>query len=309
MRAILCHAWGPVEFLRLGDAPAPVPGDAYDIEWVDIAEPDAGPGDAPVQTGERPMLASGPFVQTTRELETLVVGVFAGRPVYLRDVATATDGPEEPSTYTRISFGHGAKAEHPADAGAGTDYPAVTVGIARRKGSNAVRVAEDNPLYEGKVPYHFLRLLGDALYHRGRLDEAAAAYGRALEAKAELGHGDILFRASQLALGYEGDEPKLGTNFLLGYSVQLHADQVVLARHDYNETVVARSSIPFALGGTHHVEIGAIGSHFEVTVDGSLAIEADDPTPHLFGGVGLRASDSKIVAHRLDLRSADPELP
>lgn len=28
MRAILCHAWGPVEFLRLGDAPAPVPGDA-----------------------------------------------------------------------------------------------------------------------------------------------------------------------------------------------------------------------------------------------------------------------------------------
>jgi NADPH2:quinone reductase len=28
MRAILCHAWGPVESLRLGDAPAPVPGDA-----------------------------------------------------------------------------------------------------------------------------------------------------------------------------------------------------------------------------------------------------------------------------------------
>jgi NADPH2:quinone reductase len=28
MRAILCKAWGPVESLRLGDAPAPVPGDA-----------------------------------------------------------------------------------------------------------------------------------------------------------------------------------------------------------------------------------------------------------------------------------------
>ncbi|HKZ05312.1 MAG TPA: NADPH:quinone oxidoreductase family protein [Methylomirabilota bacterium] len=28
MRAMLCDAWGPVESLRLGDAPAPVPGDA-----------------------------------------------------------------------------------------------------------------------------------------------------------------------------------------------------------------------------------------------------------------------------------------
>jgi len=59
--------------------------------------------------------------------------------------------------------------------------------------ADAVRVAEANPLYEGKIPYHFLRLLGDALYHRGRHDEAAAAYGRALEAKADLGHGDALF--------------------------------------------------------------------------------------------------------------------
>jgi hypothetical protein len=27
MRAMLCHAWGPVENLRLGDAPVPVPSD------------------------------------------------------------------------------------------------------------------------------------------------------------------------------------------------------------------------------------------------------------------------------------------
>lgn len=85
---------------------------------------------------------SGPFVQTTREAETLVVGVFAGRPVYLRDVATITDGPEDPTTYTRISFGAGAKGERPAEAGRGTDFPAVTVGVAKRKGSNAVSVAQ-----------------------------------------------------------------------------------------------------------------------------------------------------------------------
>lgn len=58
---------------------------------------------------------------------------------------------------------------------------------------DAVKVAGENPLYEGKIPYHFLRLHGDALYRRGRLDEAAAAYRRALDARSELGHGDALF--------------------------------------------------------------------------------------------------------------------
>lgn len=59
--------------------------------------------------------------------------------------------------------------------------------------AEAVKVAEENPLYEGQVPYHFLRLLGDTLYRRGRHDEAIAAYGRALKAKSELGHGEAIF--------------------------------------------------------------------------------------------------------------------
>jgi multidrug efflux pump subunit AcrB len=86
---------------------------------------------------------SGPFVQTIREAETLVVGVFSGRPVYLREVATLTDGPEEPTNYTRISFGPASKVEYPLEASSGTDFPAVTVGIAKRKGSNAVAVARE----------------------------------------------------------------------------------------------------------------------------------------------------------------------
>jgi tetratricopeptide (TPR) repeat protein len=58
---------------------------------------------------------------------------------------------------------------------------------------DAVRVAAENPLYEGKVPYHFLRLLGEARCRRGRLDEAIDAFRRAMEAKSELGHGDAIF--------------------------------------------------------------------------------------------------------------------
>ncbi len=51
------------------------------------------------------LVESGSFLQSAREIESLVVGVHAGRPVYVRDVATVTDGPEEPANYTRISFG------------------------------------------------------------------------------------------------------------------------------------------------------------------------------------------------------------
>ncbi len=79
----------------------------------------------------------GPFVQTAKELETLVVGVFAGKPVYVSEIAKVLDGPEEPVTYTRISFGPGTR-NRPEGV---TDYPAVTVGVAKRKGSNSVSVA------------------------------------------------------------------------------------------------------------------------------------------------------------------------
>lgn len=57
----------------------------------------------------------------------------------------------------------------------------------------AVRVAKENPLYEGKVPYHFLLLHGQALERRGRFGEAADAFREALLAKAERGHGDARF--------------------------------------------------------------------------------------------------------------------
>jgi tetratricopeptide (TPR) repeat protein len=74
----------------------------------------------------------------------------------------------------------------------------------------AVKVAEENPLYEGQVPYHFLRLLGDAHLKKGQLDDAVAAYQRALGAKSDFGHGEARFgmgkafyRKGELAKAFE----------------------------------------------------------------------------------------------------------
>ncbi len=53
------------------------------------------------------LVESGGYLQSAAEIKRLVVGVDAGRPVYLGAVARVEDGPAEPSTYTRISFGPG----------------------------------------------------------------------------------------------------------------------------------------------------------------------------------------------------------
>jgi multidrug efflux pump subunit AcrB len=85
----------------------------------------------------------GGFLKTVEDVRSLVVGVFDGRPVYLEDVARVIDGPSEPDDY--VFFGTG-----PAASEIGIDgddslmgvYPAVTLTVAKRKGTNAVAIAE-----------------------------------------------------------------------------------------------------------------------------------------------------------------------
>lgn len=105
-----------------------------------------------VQGNEEVKLDAGRFLRSAREVEDLVVGVQEGRPVYLKEVAEVKDGPDEPGTYTRIMLGELAytsrdpNSEHePAPGGIQrqADYPAVTVGVGKRKGTNAVWVSDE----------------------------------------------------------------------------------------------------------------------------------------------------------------------
>jgi multidrug efflux pump subunit AcrB len=78
---------------------------------------------------------AGAFLGTPEEVGELVVGVHAGIPVYLRDVASVVLGPDRPEQYVRFVNGPAART------GAGV-YPAVTVAVAKKPGTNAVAVAE-----------------------------------------------------------------------------------------------------------------------------------------------------------------------
>ena len=77
------------------------------------------------------LLQTGTFFRDARDVGAVVVGVAEGRPVYLRDVATITDGPAEPADY--VLFGRSGTA-------AAEDEAAVTLSLAKRPGANAVDV-------------------------------------------------------------------------------------------------------------------------------------------------------------------------
>jgi multidrug efflux pump subunit AcrB len=97
-------------------------------------------------------LHAGRFLTSADEVKNIVVGVQGMKPVFLKDVATVGDGPAEPDNYVRICFAQRAfsymdPAAHggqkPPGIKADKDYPAVTVAVAKRRGTNAVWVSEE----------------------------------------------------------------------------------------------------------------------------------------------------------------------
>ena len=86
------------------------------------------------------VVEAGPFLKSADEVANLLVGLHQGKPVYLKDVAEVIDGPEEPTELSTIAFGPA--EELPPGYERGQFYPAVTMAVAKRTGTNAVTVAQ-----------------------------------------------------------------------------------------------------------------------------------------------------------------------
>ncbi|WP_461208751.1 efflux RND transporter permease subunit [Desulfocurvus sp. DL9XJH121] len=95
------------------------------------------------QAGRAVTVRTDSFLRSAADVGDVVVGVFEGRPVYVRDVAQVLDAPEEAASYSRIGFSPRRARELGLDAGAGCCFPSVTLAVAKKKGTNAVWVARD----------------------------------------------------------------------------------------------------------------------------------------------------------------------
>ncbi len=84
-------------------------------------------------------VTAGGMLRNAEELAQLVVALHRHRPVYLKDVATITDGPGEIERVTRIGFGPAWAGNRPPD----LETNAVVIALAKRSEANAVRVADE----------------------------------------------------------------------------------------------------------------------------------------------------------------------
>ncbi len=140
------------------------------------------------------------------------------------------------------------------------------------------------------------RTLGD-----GTWDELVAEATVTVAFEDGPSHADLLLRATQLAEGGEGDDTRLGIDFLLGYSVQLHRDRVVLARHAYDERVLATHRLPIDSATPHQLRLRARGGTISVELDGRGLFDVHDPLPYPAGSVGIRTSNARLHVERLEL--------
>ena len=79
------------------------------------------------------LLQTGDFFRNAKDVGAVVVGVFDGNPIYLREVAQISDQPADPSDY--VLFGYGGSLPK--------EEAAVTLSIAKRPGANAVDVVKE----------------------------------------------------------------------------------------------------------------------------------------------------------------------
>lgn len=94
------------------------------------------------RNNEQFKVKAGAYLLYAEEVEKLVVGVYKDRPVFLKDVANVLDGPGEVDQY--VLFGAGVQAkEKGIEQQAGRIFPAVTIAISKKPGSNAVWIADD----------------------------------------------------------------------------------------------------------------------------------------------------------------------
>jgi hypothetical protein len=119
-------------------------------------------------------------------------------------------------------------------------------------------------------------------------------------------HADLLVRASQLSEGGEGADTRLGINFLLGYSVQLHRGRVVLARHGYDERVLAADQTLVDPSRPHRLRVRALGGSISVQLDDRHPIHVYDALPHAVGHVGIRTSNAHLHVERLEIVPGEP---
>ncbi len=87
------------------------------------------------------LVETGSLLETAEDVGNLIIGLYAGSPVYLKSVAVIEDGPADPRDY--VAFGYG-DAHRPGEwAHVDREFNAVTVSVSKSKGADAMHIAKE----------------------------------------------------------------------------------------------------------------------------------------------------------------------
>lgn len=138
------------------------------------------------------------FFKSKEDLEHLVVGISAGKTVFLKDVAEIKDGPDENDSSVSIRFNPGSKVNETFDA--------VTLSLSKRKGTNASDLCR---AIEKKMEFFKPSLEGKGIFFKITRD-----YGKTAEEKSN----ELLFH-TLLAV--------IGVSLLIAFSLGFYESGVV----------------------------------------------------------------------------------
>lgn len=132
---------GPQQIIQVLLDPAALA--AYNLSVADLrvalqASNTTKPSGNIVNNNQEILVQAGAFLSTAEEVKDLVVGVNAGQPIYLRDVASVNRSSEQPKQYSWFGTGPAINTKGITAQG---EFPSVTIAIAKQPGSNAVGIA------------------------------------------------------------------------------------------------------------------------------------------------------------------------
>jgi len=114
---------------------------SYHLSPTSLAQQIQGSNDrnTPVEfaaTDDEKSLQVGSYLNSVDDVRNIVVNAEGGRPVFLRDVASVSEGPSDPDDY--VLYAPGTAVQNPS-----VELPAVTITIAKRSGTNATVIAKN----------------------------------------------------------------------------------------------------------------------------------------------------------------------
>ena len=117
--------------------------------------------------------------------------------------------------------------------------------------------------------------------------------------------GGVLFHVTEPSEGGEGDDKVLGINFLIGYSASIVGDEILLAKHRYDEVILQRKKIDTKLSSKIKIYVEVIEDVIKIFFENRKIpiLEYRDEEIIPAGRAGIRAKNCMLSDVKINVKT------